>query len=72
MKKRLQKILITFTVIFLLVTISLPAHAAENMTVIEKYTTEDGIVLYVQGVEGEVSEAAYQVGTDDCTVECFV
>ena len=72
MKKRLQKILITFTVIFLLVTISLPAHAAENMTVIEKYTTEDGIVLYVQGVEGEVSEAAYQVGTDACTVESFV
>lgn len=72
MKKRLQKISTILAGILLLGSLSLPAHAADNMTVIEKYTTEDGIVLYVQGVEGEVSEAAYQVGTDACTVESIV
>lgn len=69
MKKRLQKILTGLTGVLLLFSISLPAQAADNMTVVEKYTTENGIVLYVQGVEGEISEAAYQVGTGACTVE---
>lgn len=71
MKKRLQKIAIILAGM-LLFSVSLPAHAADNMTVIEKYTTETGIVLYVQGVEGEVSEASYQVGTDAYVVESIV
>lgn len=69
MKKTLQKILTGLTGVLLLFAFSLPALAADNMTVVEKYTTENGIALYVQGVEGEVSEAAYQVGSDACTVE---
>lgn len=72
MKKRLQKISTILAGILLLFSLSLPLHAAGNMTVVEKYTTENGIVLYVQGVEGEVSEAAYQVGTGACTVENIV
>lgn len=72
MKKRLQKILTGFTGVLLLFSISLSAQAADNMTVVEKYTTENGIVLYVQGVEGEVSEVTYQVGTGACTVESIV
>lgn len=72
MKKRLQKILMGFAGVLLLFNFSLQAQAADNMTVVEKYTTENGIVLYVQGVEGEVSEATYQVGTDACTVESVV
>lgn len=72
MRKRLQKISTTLAGVLLLFSLSLPAQAADNMTVIEKYTTENGIVLYVQGVEGEVSEAAYQVGTGACTVENIV
>lgn len=72
MKKSLQKISTTLAGILLLFSLSLPVHAADNMTVVEKYTTENGIVLYIQGVEGEVSEAAYQVGTGACTVENIV
>lgn len=72
MRKRLQKISTTLAGVLLLFSLSLPIQAADNMTVIEKYTTENGIVLYVQGVEGEVSEAAYQVGTGACTVENIV
>lgn len=72
MKKRLHKILTGFVGVLLLFSLSLSVHAADNITVVEKYTTENGIVLYVQGVEGEVSEAAYQVGTGACTVENIV
>lgn len=47
----------------------LPVQAAGETAVVEKYTSENGVVLYIKGLEVADWEAEYQVGTVTCTVE---
>ena len=42
--------------------------AAESPAIVESYTEEDNIVLYVSGIEGEIQELSYQLGNTFCEV----
>ena len=69
MRKIAGKILAGFACLLLFCTAVLPVQAADSLTVTEKYTTEQGLVLYVKGMENTIDTAAYQVGTTECTVD---
>ena len=67
--KKIIKIMtsVFFTVLFC-GTVNGNAFAAETTAVIEAYTEEDKVVLYVSGIEGEVQEVFYQIGNTSCEV----
>lgn len=44
------------------------SFAAESPAIVESYTEEDNIVLYVSGIEGEIQELSYQLGNTFCEV----
>lgn len=53
----------------LLLVCTVGVRAAQNPTVAEHYTTENGVVLYVRGIECAVDEVHYQIGITECEVE---
>lgn len=64
MNSRLKKIICsTVMMIFCINTV---VYAETKINVLETYTGEDNVRLYVEGVEGDVSEVAYQIGTSPC------
>jgi len=72
MKKSIQIVsAILFAFALLCGMVPKTSLAAESPAIIESYTEEDNIVLYVSGIEGEIQEISYQVGNSVCeVVEC--
>ncbi|MBQ9136694.1 MAG: FHA domain-containing protein [Lachnospiraceae bacterium] len=68
MKKATKKFLAGFAGLLLLCMMVLPVQAAGELAIVEKYTTEDGVVLYVDGVTDSVDNVMYQVGTTSCEI----
>lgn len=69
MRKSSERRIICLAALMLFFSAVFPASAAENAVIVEKFTTRNGILLYVKGPEGTVWEAAYQVGANACAVE---
>ncbi len=67
MKKRIQKAVLFFIISCCLFNVN--AIAAEEAVIVEKYTVEDDVILYVDGVEGEIQEISFQIGNTFCSVE---
>ncbi len=72
MKKTAMKLLAGFAGLMLLCMNATTALAAESPMVVEKYTTETGVVLYVNGIDSSVNEISYQIGTETCTIDSIM
>ena len=64
MNSRLKKIICS--TVMMIFCINTMVYAETKINVLETYTGEDNVRLYVEGVEGDVSEVAYQIGTSPC------
>ncbi len=64
--KKLAGIIVFFMTMLFFLLLWLPVYAASRMTVAETYTGESEVVLYVKGVNGELSDIRVQAGTADC------
>lgn len=64
MNSRLKKIFcITVIMTFCVNTM---VYAETKLNVVETHTGEENVQLYVQGVEGDITDVAYQIGTSPC------
>lgn len=69
MKKTTGKFWAGVIGLLLFCTTTLQIRAEGTIMVTEKYTTDTDVVMYVEGIEGNIDEVSYQVGTTVCTVE---
>lgn len=69
MKKTTGKFFAGVIGLLLFCTTTLQIRAEGTIVVMEKYTTDTDVVMYVGGIEGNIDEVSYQVGTTVCTVE---
>lgn len=67
MKKRIQKVVFFFIISCCLFNVN--AIAAEEVVIVEKYTVGNDVILYVDGVEGEIKKISFQIGNIICDVE---
>lgn len=60
-----RRLLVGLATLFFLLC-GFTVHAAGSMAVVETYTGETEIALYLRGVEGDISDVSVQVGTAVC------
>ena len=71
--KKIMKIITAslLALMFICNTTNTISFAAETAAIVENYTEEDNVVLYVSGITGEVQEISYQMGNTLCEVSEF-
>lgn len=67
MMKSVMRIAMT-SIACLLLICNLTVHAAGEASIIEHFTTDDQVVLYIRGIDSEIEDASYQVGTTKCEI----
>ena len=68
--KKIMKIITAslLALMFICNTTNKISFAAETAAIVESYTEEDNVVLYVSGITGKVQEISYQMGNTLCEV----
>lgn len=62
---------VLFVVVLLCGMTNRIGFAAEAANIVETYTENDSVVLYVSGIEGELQEISYQMGNTPCEVTSY-